>query len=97
MSELAGLARAARAALLAGDRARFDAAVDGSFDVRRRIVSLDPRHAEMVECARSLQAGANFTGSGGAIVAVCRDHKHRDGVTIGLAQIGCETRAIEGD
>jgi glucuronokinase len=97
MSELAGLARAARAALVAGDRARLGAAVDGSFDLRRRMVSLEPRHVEMVECARSLEARANFTGSGGAIVAVCRDERHRDGVTAGLAQIGCETLALEGE
>jgi glucuronokinase len=99
MAELAERARAARAALLLGDRDRFAAAVDGSFDVRRRTLALDRRHVEMVECARSLGASANFTGSGGAIVAVCRDERHRDDVAIGLAAIQCERLPVlpEGD
>jgi glucuronokinase len=99
MSELAALARVARAALCARDRVQFAAVVDGSFDLRRRMLVLDRRHVEMVECARALGASANFTGSGGGIAAVCRDEKHRERVSRALDEIGCQTLEVqvEGD
>lgn len=86
---LARSARAARAALLDGDRVAFARAVDATFDARRRLLPLDPRHVMMVECARAHGAAANYTGSGGAIVAVCRDAGHRAVVLQGLSRIGC--------
>jgi glucuronokinase len=95
MTQLAELAREARAALVLGDRGQFAAAVDGSFDVRRRMLALDPRHVEMVECARSLGASANFTGSGGAIVAVCRDQLDREQVSRALNEIGCPSLEVQ--
>ena len=95
MIQLAELAREARAALVLGDRGQFAAAVDGSFDVRRRMLALDPRHVEMVECARSLGASANFTGSGGAIVAVCRDQLDREQVSRALNEIGCPSLEVQ--
>lgn len=94
MEELAQLARAARGALVSGDRERFGDAVDGSFDARRRVLALDERHIEMVDRARALGASANYTGSGGAIVAVCRDDQHREEVAAGLSQIGCKTLPV---
>jgi glucuronokinase len=71
MSDLAVLARAARDALVAGDQAALACCVDQSFEARRRILTLDPGHIEMIDCARACGASANFAGSGGAIVAVC--------------------------
>jgi glucuronokinase len=47
--------------------------MDASFDVRRSIAALDPRHVRMVELARSLGAAANYAGSGGAIVGLLGD------------------------
>jgi glucuronokinase len=91
MAELAELARTARAALLARNRGRFSHAVDSSFAVRRRLLELDPQHVEMVNTARSLGAGANYTGSGGAVVAVCVDSLHAEGVRQALAELGCGT------
>lgn len=89
MSELAGLAFGARDALLAGDSRSFAEAMDESFEIRRRILPIDPLHLEMVECARALQASANNAGSGGAIVGTCRDEQHRDDVLGALRRIGC--------
>jgi glucuronokinase len=97
MAGLAELAREARAALRSGDHKLFAAAVDGSFDLRRRVLALDRRHVEMVERARSLGASANFTGSGGAIVAISDDERHRDEVAAELAKVGCQTLVVEGD
>jgi glucuronokinase len=93
MEELADLARTARTALIDGNRGRFAHAVDSSFAVRRRLLELDPRHVEMINTARALGAGANYTGSGGAIVAVCIDAVHVAGVQAALAELGCGTLA----
>jgi len=91
MSELADLALRARTALLRGDRARFAQCVEGSFEARRGMMALDPRHLEMISIARGCGASANYTGSGGAIVAVCRDPAHRAFVAEALTAAGCET------
>jgi glucuronokinase len=89
MAKLAGAARRARAALLAGDRVRFGACVDRTFDLRRELLPLDPLCVEMVDAARACGASANYTGSGGAIVAVCRDESHADRVSAALETLGC--------
>jgi glucuronokinase len=93
MTRLAELARDARAALAAGDRAAFAEAVDASFDARAQMMELDDRHVAMIERARACGASANYTGSGGAIAAVCRDESHRAEVTAALREIGCGTAA----
>ena len=77
ISELAEHAREARNALLAGEREAFAGCVDGSFDARRRMLTLDDAHVAMIELARSHGASANYTGSGGAIVGCCRDEEHQ--------------------
>lgn len=94
MKELAEIARAARAALIAGDYERLARTADESFEVRRRLLALDPRHVELVERVRELGAGANYTGSGGAVVAVCRDQAHAAAVARALAELGCGTLAL---
>jgi glucuronokinase len=91
MQALAGHARAAARALRDGDRPALRAAVDGSFDVRRSILALDPLHVEMIQTARAAGAAANYSGSGGAIVAVCDDLAQRERAAAALAAIGCET------
>ena len=70
MAELAELAWGARAALLGGDHAGFARCLDATFDVRRRLVPLDPRHVALIDRARAAGAAANYTGSGGAIVGL---------------------------
>jgi glucuronokinase len=96
LSELGTLARAARGALLAGDRAELARCVDGSFDARQRMLELDAHHVAMIECARAAGAGANYAGSGGAIVAVCEHPAHRRGVDAQLRRLGCETISAVG-
>lgn len=89
MAELAALAHAAAAALQIGDLTAFAHAVDESFEHRARMVALNPGHVEMVETARAAGAAANYSGSGGAIVAVCRDEPHREHVAGELRRLGC--------
>lgn len=84
MQALADCAREAKAALLNGDWERFAGCADASFEARRRLMRLDPRHVAMISTARESGAGANYTGSGGAIVAVCRDEGHREAVLAAL-------------
>ncbi len=94
IAELTGAAHRARAAVLAGDTGGLAQSVDESFDARRRLMELDPRHVEMVEIARACGAGANYTGSGGAIVAVCREARQRDAVCVALATARCAVASV---
>jgi glucuronokinase len=89
MTALRTLAFNARAALIAGERGEFARCVDRSFDLRARILTLDARHIAMVERARACGAAANYTGSGGAVIAVCADETHREHVAEALSEIGC--------
>jgi glucuronokinase len=91
LRRLAEAARAARDALLARDADGFSHCVDASFDARRELMTLDPRHVEMINAARAAGAAANYTGSGGAIVAVCGDRLHRQAVEAALEAIGART------
>jgi glucuronokinase len=95
MRRLAAHARAARDALLAGDRAAFASAVDGSYAERRAVLDLDPRHVAMVDAARGAGASANYAGSGGAIVGTLPP----DGlepVARALRRLGCKVITLPG-
>jgi glucuronokinase len=94
MQALTRAAHDAARAISAGDHAALCVGVDASFDARRSMLALDPRHVEMIECARAAGAAANYAGSGGAIVAVCADAAHRVRVQAGLTRIRCETLMI---
>jgi glucuronokinase len=89
MAALAAAARRARDALVAEDHRGFAASVDQTFDLRRRLMALDGLCVEMVDAARSRGASANYTGSGGAIVAVCKSPAHADEVAEVLGGAGC--------
>lgn len=94
MAELAALARRARGAALAGDRAELARCADASFDARARMLQLNQRHVEMIEVARRHGAGANYTGSGGAVICVCEGERHRDAVALALGSADCSTLPI---
>jgi glucuronokinase len=91
MAALAQLAREARDAVLAGDTPALARCADLSFDARRQMLALHPRHVQMVDCARACGVGANYTGSGGAVVGVCRDEHQREQAITALQQIGAAT------
>jgi len=92
MRRLAGHARAARDALVAGDHSAFAAALDGSYDERAALIELDPRHVAMVDAARGVGASANYAGSGGAIVGTLPPGGGEP-VAAALRAIGCEVIA----
>lgn len=94
MAEIASLAHAARRALAEGDHAALGALMSRNFDLRRRIYSLDPRHTALIECARDHGLHANYTGSGGAIVAVADDAAATDALARELEELGCGTLRV---
>ncbi len=93
MRTLTRAAHAAERAVRGGDHGALCAGVDASFDARRSMLALDSRHVEMIECARAAGAAANYAGSGGAIVAVCRNAEHSARVRQALGELGCGTLA----
>jgi glucuronokinase len=60
-----------------------------SFEARRRLLVLDPRHDRMIEIARAHGAPANYTGSGGAIVGIRPAGDAWDELREALAAGGC--------
>ena len=86
---LADAARAARDALLAGDQAGFASAVDRTLDLRSRLMELDSASLDMARIARSCGAAANYTGSGGAIVAVATSADRLHDTANRLQALGC--------
>ncbi len=91
MRQLTEVAKRTREAVRACDLRELRNAVDRTFDLRRVLVKLDPKHVEMIDTAREAGAAANYTGSGGAIVAVCNDLRHRETVAQALRGLGCGT------
>jgi glucuronokinase len=72
---LAELARRGRDLLREGRGHGLGPLMDENFDIRRGLLSLNPRHEEMVMIARGAGAHAKFAGSGGAIVGTCPEGK----------------------
>jgi glucuronokinase len=89
MAELAKLAVSGRAAMHAGDGRELGALMDRTFELRRRIQALDPRHERMIEIARAHGAAANYAGSGGAIVGVRPDDDRFASLRAALDAEGC--------
>lgn len=94
--ELGQMAWEARAGLLEGDLVRFGQAMDATLDLRGRIVDLDPRCVEMAEVARRCGASANYTGSGGAIVAAVAEPDRLATVEHALQKVSSQTIRVPG-
>jgi glucuronokinase len=62
-----------RAALEQGDVKSMSEMINANFDRRCKIYKISDENLLMVETARSVGASAKFTGSGGAIVGICKD------------------------
>lgn len=94
IAEIASLAHAARRALAERDHAALGALMSRTFDLRRRIYTFDPRHTALVECAREHGLHANYTGSGGAIIAVAGPASDARGAADALGRLGCQTMVV---
>jgi glucuronokinase len=76
MEEVARLALDGRKALLDKNYRELARLMNRNFDLRRQMFGDDvigTVNIKMVEAARSVGAAAKFTGSGGAVVALCPD------------------------
>lgn len=76
MKEVATLAVLGRDALLRQDFPTIAKLMDRNFDLRKRMfgdAALGKMNIDMVETARSVGAACKFTGSGGAVIALCLD------------------------
>lgn len=96
ISQLSQMAWEARAGLLDRDLRRFARAMDTTLDLRQRIIELDPRCLEMAEAARRCGAGANYTGSGGAIVVACPEPELLEQADRALQDVGSLTIRAPG-
>jgi len=73
INALADAARSAATAIDADDLNALGAAMDRTFELRSELLDLDPRHVAMVDAVRRVGGHANYTGSGGAVIALCPD------------------------
>ena len=91
MRRCAGLAAQGRQALLGKDYGTFGRLMNENFDTRLSIYDLPRWQVEMIEAARSRGASAQFAGSGGAIVGLCRDEAMFQSIAKCLAGLHCRT------
>lgn len=70
MNELAQLAIVAADAIERRDVHSLKSAIDATFELRRTLIDMSPRHIAAVDAARRNGAAANVAGSGGAVVGV---------------------------
>ena len=90
MKRFARFAEQGRRALLDGDEGKLAELIDANFDLRRRICTLNPRQAEMVEVARRLGAPCKFAGSGGAVVGLCKSDAQFRKLRDAYRKVGCK-------
>jgi glucuronokinase len=87
----ADLTEQAREALLERNPARLARLMNDNFDRRAALCRIAAGNMKMVETARSLGAGAKFTGSGGAIVGVCESPAMFEALRKAFLPMGVET------
>ncbi|KMZ57944.1 Galactokinase [Zostera marina] len=74
MEEVAVIASECRKALLENDSTQIANLMNRNFDIRRQMFGdcvLGSLNLKMIDVARSVSAACKFTGSGGAVVALC--------------------------
>ena len=91
MKRCAEFAAQGREALLNGDATRLGYLMEENFEVRRSIYQLPAWQVRMIEVARECGAGANFAGSGGAIIGTYRDEEMFQELSAKLKSIGSRT------
>jgi len=89
MKKFAGFAAAAREAIVQRDHSTLNQLIDQNFDLRRSIMSLQPKHIRMIEVARSVGCTAKFSGSGGAIIGTYPNETAYQKLVESLTAINC--------
>lgn len=93
MDALARNAEVGCAALEAGDLDAFMACANRNFDLRAEVFPIQAADRALIELGRSLGSATKFPGSGGAVLAVCRDVDHRARVEAAMRARGAITLA----
>jgi glucuronokinase len=68
MKEWANLSEQVKDCLNKGEKCKLAECINRNFDLRKSLIPISKENIEMVEIARSAEASAKFTGSGGAII-----------------------------
>ena len=89
LERIGELAERGREALLDGRAEALADLMSRNFELRSQLVELAPAHVRMVELANELGAGANYAGSGGAIVGVAPDAAGIERLRDAFAAEGC--------
>jgi glucuronokinase len=72
------------------DFSRWPALMDRNFDLRSRIMTINPSNMEMIRTARRCGASANFAGSGGSLVGIYKDDTMFDCLSQALGRLGAK-------
>jgi glucuronokinase len=88
LQEIAGLAEEGRKSFGQGDFSRWPDLMNRNFDLRSRVMKINPGNLELVQTARCLGAAANFAGSGGSIVGIYEDEKMFERLSKELGRLG---------
>lgn len=88
LEEIAGLAEEGKKEYGRGDFSRWPALMDRNFDLRGRIMTINPSNREMIQTARRCGASAKFAGSGGSIVGIYRDENMFERLSQELGKLG---------
>ncbi len=90
LRELAHQAHLAASAIRTDDRTELARAMSASFDLRREMVTVDPRQIELIEVGRRAGAATNSAGSGGSIVGLAARHDDLDAIAAAYGRAGAE-------
>jgi glucuronokinase len=90
LEEIAGLAEEGRKEYGRGDFSRWPALMDRNFDLRSRIMRINPSNMEMIQTARRCGASAKFAGSGGSLVGIYRDQNMFERLSQELGKLGAK-------
>lgn len=97
MRQLLTHAISAGNAFAAGDAELLGQSMIATHDLRASMIDLVPDHLEMVEAARSAEASANYTGSGGAIVVLSSSDEIESAARQSLKRLGCKVVSVGVD
>ncbi|MCX7046699.1 MAG: GHMP kinase [Candidatus Sumerlaeota bacterium] len=95
MTQFAGLAEKCYELLLARNSDAIGSLMDENFNLRQRIMNLNPRHVHLIEAGRSAGAHVSYAGSGGAVIGTYKDKEHFDRIAAAYSAIGA--RLIKPD
>ena len=88
MQTWAAYAEDGRRALIERDHEALNRLIDANFDLRAKLYRISEGNLDMIRAARSVNASANFAGSGGAVTGTYRDEAAYDRLVRAMQAIG---------